>query len=73
MIFALPIVGKVLAGFTASEASAGATAAQKVGKAAFKATGAAADPADFAVALDNLDKTAASRIAQKGPFDPAEI
>ncbi|MGD0720567.1 MAG: hypothetical protein ABR970_05895 [Roseiarcus sp.] len=73
MIFALPIIGKVLAGFAASEASAGAAVAQKVGARAVTAAGAAADPADFAVTLDNLDRKAAAKAAQNGPFDPAKI
>jgi len=72
MIFALPIIGKVLAGFAASEASAGVASAQKSGKTVGQ-SGAAADPADFAVTLDNLDQSAAAKAAHRGPFDAAKV
>ena len=60
MIFALPIVGKVLAGFAASGAEALTSGAQKVGASRGAAiASAAANPTDFAQALDSVDQTAA--------------
>jgi hypothetical protein len=73
MLFALPIVGKALASFAASEASAGVAEARTVGARTVTAGAAAADPADFAVTLDNLDRKAAPKAAPSGPFDPAKI
>jgi hypothetical protein len=60
MIFALPIVGKILDGLAASEASA-AAAPQKTN--APKNSG-AAGAADFAQAVDSLDP--AAKTAQHG-------
>ena len=65
MIFALPIVGKILAGFSASEAGASASPAQSIGKVSAQAgVGSAANPADFAQTLDNLDQSGASKPSQ---------
>jgi hypothetical protein len=72
MIFAVPIIGKILAGFAASEASASASTSQKIGAAKIQPSGAAADPADFAQTLDTVGQTAASK-AQHSVFGPAKI
>jgi hypothetical protein len=59
MIMALPIVGKILAGFASSGIDALTSSAQRVGQAANAANlNAAADPADFTQALDKLDQAA---------------
>ncbi|MFZ1963158.1 MAG: hypothetical protein WAU78_06785 [Roseiarcus sp.] len=62
MIFTVPIVGKILAGFAASEVGA-APAAQATDPQ--NASG-AADPVDFAKAVDDLDRAAAAIMAQHG-------
>ena len=60
MIFALPIVGKVLAGFAASGADALTSGAQKIGQSrGAAAVSSAANPTDFAQALDSADQAAA--------------
>ena len=62
MIMALPIVGKILAGFAASGVDQLSSSAQKVGQAASAANlNAAANPADFTQALDSLDQSAAAK------------
>ena len=69
MIFALPIVGKILAGFAASEAGAAASPAQRVGQASLQGgLSGAVNPADFAQTLDNLDKSAAAKAAHGSIF-----
>jgi hypothetical protein len=65
MIFAVPIIGKILDGLAASEASAAATT-QKTDSQTIQAPGGAAAPADFAQAVDNLDRAADARAAQHG-------
>ena len=68
MIFTVPIVGKILAGFAASELAAApaaqATDAQK--------TSGAADSVDFAKAVDDLDRAAAAIMAQHGAHGAAK-
>jgi hypothetical protein len=69
MIFALPIVGKILAGFAASGVDALASQAQKVGHARGPSgLSGAANPADFAQALDQLDQSAASKVKHNSIF-----
>jgi hypothetical protein len=68
MIFALPIVGKILAGFAASEAGAAASTALKMGQAAAKSGVSAADPADFAQTLDAIDQSAAAKAKHASLF-----
>ena len=59
MIPALPIIGKILAGFASSGVDALTSGAQKVGPtASAAAANAAANPADFTQALDKLDQAA---------------
>jgi hypothetical protein len=59
MIFTVPIVGKILAGFAASELGA-APAAQATDPQ--KISG-AADAVDFAKSVDDLDRAAAAKAA----------
>ena len=62
MIMALPIVGKILAGFASSGVDALTSSAQRVGRAANAANlNAAADPTDFTQALDKLDQSASAK------------
>jgi hypothetical protein len=73
MLFAVPIVGKILAGFAASEASADVSATQKSGAAKIQSgLSAAADPADFSQTLDSIDQAAAKR-TQHSLFDVAKV
>jgi hypothetical protein len=60
MIFALPIVGKILAGAAASEAGA-ASATQTTDP---RKTSGAADSVDFTQTVDNLDHAAGAKTAQ---------
>jgi hypothetical protein len=57
MFFAIPIVGKILAGMAAAEASADVSAPQKVSQ--LKAQASSVDPAAFAQTLNSVDQTAA--------------
>jgi hypothetical protein len=69
MIFALPIVGKVLAGFAASGVDALTSGAQKVGQSRGQSeVNGAAAPTDFAQALDNLDQSAAAKAKHASVF-----
>jgi hypothetical protein len=69
MIFALPIVGKILAGFTASSIDAMTSTTQKVGQAASLSNlNGAANPADFTQALDSLDQSAAAKAKHASLF-----
>jgi hypothetical protein len=62
MIFALPIIGKVLAGFAASGADAITSTTQRVGQTAGPSgVNGAANPTDFAQTLDSLDQSAAAK------------
>ena len=73
MFFAVPIVGKILAGFAASEASAGASATQKTAQSKVQSvTGSAVNPADFAQTLDTIDQAAASK-TQHSLFSSAKV
>ena len=72
MFFAVPVVGKILAGFAASEASAETSAAQKTTQSKVQSiSGSAADPADFAQTLDTIDQAAAAR-TQHSLFNSAK-
>jgi hypothetical protein len=72
MIFAIPIVGKILAGFAASETSVGAPTTQKAGQPNIQAIGAsAANPTDFAQALNSVDQAASK--ASHSVFDSAKV
>jgi len=62
MIFALPIVGKILAGAAASEAGAASPTQTTDPR---KANG-AADSVDFTQTVDNLDRAAGATTAQHG-------
>jgi hypothetical protein len=65
MIFAIPIVGKVLAGLAASEASASPAETQKINRLKLAAShGGAVTAGAFGQALDKLDSAAGS----KNPF-----
>jgi hypothetical protein len=73
MLFAVPIVGKILAGFAASEASADVSATQKVGPSKIQSVASGAvDPSDFAQTLDSLDKAGAAK-AQHSLFGAAKV
>ena len=73
MLFAVPIIGKILAGFAASEASADVSATQKAGVSKIQAgLSAAANPADFAQTLDSIDQAAAKR-TQHSLFDATKV
>jgi hypothetical protein len=60
MLFAVPIVGKILAGFAASEASGDVSATLKTGATKIQSA-VSGDPADFAQTLDSVDQAAAKR------------
>lgn len=62
MLFAIPIAGKILAGAAASEAGA-ASATQTTDA---RKTSRAADAADFAQTVANLDPAAGAKAAQHG-------
>jgi hypothetical protein len=62
MIFAIPIVGKILAGAAASEADA-VSAAQTTDP---RKTSGAAGSVDFTQTVDNLDPAAGAKAAQHG-------
>jgi hypothetical protein len=65
MIFAVPIVGKILAGLAASEASASPSETQKINRLKLEAThGGDVSPAAFGQTLDKLDQGSGS----KNPF-----
>ena len=69
MIFALPIVGKVLASFAASSADALTSGAQKVGQSGGASIlSSAANPTDFAQALDSVDQSAAAKAKHASIF-----
>jgi hypothetical protein len=68
MIFTVPIVGKILAGFAASEVGAAPTAQAADPQ---NASG-AADAVDFAKAVDDLNRAAAAITAQHGAHGAAK-
>jgi hypothetical protein len=60
MFFAIPIVGKILAGMAAAEASADTSAPQKVSQLKAQASSVGpVDPAAFAQTLNSVDQAAA--------------
>jgi hypothetical protein len=60
MFFAIPIVGKILAGMAAAEASADVSAPQKVSQLKTQASSVGpVDPAAFAQTLNSVDQAAA--------------
>jgi hypothetical protein len=69
MLFAVPLVAKVLAGFAASELGA-APAAQSTDPQ--KIAGAANVP-DFTQTIDNLDRAASGKAAHAAAADVAKI
>ncbi len=71
MIFPIPVVGKILAGFAASQTCA-ASATQETGAQANLSPGGAASPAGFARAVDDLDRAAGAKAAQRGLFTVAK-
>jgi hypothetical protein len=72
MFFAVPIVGKILAGFAASEASAGAPTTQKIDQLKVQSRGSVpVDPADFSQTLDSLDHAASAKAHSL--FDSAKL
>ncbi len=71
MIFAVPIVGKILEGLAASEAG-GAATTQKTDPQKIQSLG-AADPADFAQTVNDLDRAAGARAAQHGASGAAKV
>jgi len=69
MIFAVPIVGKILGSLAASEIGASATAQKSDAPKASGATRAV----DFAQTVDNLDPAAGAKTAQHGPLAGGKI
>jgi hypothetical protein len=65
MFFAVPVVGKVLASYAASEISDNISTAQKTAQARLQASGAGSvDPAAFAQALNNFSQAVATQPSQ---------
>jgi hypothetical protein len=65
MFFAIPIVGKILAGFAASEASADVSSTQTSPQNIQAIAGHAANPTDFAQTLDAIDQAASARLSHE--------
>jgi hypothetical protein len=63
MFFAIPIVGKILAGFAASETSADVSSTQASPQNIQSVAGHAANPTDFAQTLDAINQAASSRLS----------
>ena len=62
MLFAVPVVGRVLAGCSAAEASANASATQKINQVKLQASsGGQVDPNAFAQALNGASQSAPSQ------------
>ena len=59
MFFAIPIVGKILAGVAAAEASADTSAPTKVSQLKDQASSGPIDPSAFTQALNSVDRAAA--------------
>jgi hypothetical protein len=59
MFFAIPIIGKILAGVAAAESSADTSAPAKVSQLKAQASSGPIDPSAFAQTLNSVDQTAA--------------
>jgi len=71
MIFAVPVVGEILAGLASSQASA-ASATQKIGAEKSRSLAGVAGPGDFAQVVDNLDRAPGAKSAQPSIFTAAK-
>jgi hypothetical protein len=73
MFFAIPIIGKILAGCAAAEASADTSATQKTSQLKAQATsGGMIDSSAFAQTLQTVDQAADAR-TQRGSFSAAKV